>query len=369
MHIEIQKIHKRLGDKTILHNLSISIKQGQFTVLLGPSGCGKTTLLNILAGLLDIDKGQIRIGGKLYSSAGYTMPPEIRNVGMVFQDFALWPHMTIFDNTAFGLKVLGLTTKEITERVREVLKVVQMEEYAAHYPHQLSGGQKQRIAIARAMATRPEVLLMDEPLSSLDARLREQMRWDLLRIIRDTSITAVYVTHDQHEALSMADEIVLLNEGRIEQIGSPVQMYRKPDSVFAASFLGAANLLEGVVIECSHHRAVVNCSGLLIEVQDDAAVLGEKMTILIRPGEVLLDSSGSSESGTSFQVRIKQRAFHGSEWQYRVQIEGSSSGLAPFLLEVWSQAEKEIDECCELSLPKHACHVIRKKQALVEQQS
>ncbi|WP_165972028.1 ABC transporter ATP-binding protein [Paenibacillus piri] len=368
MHIQIERIHKRLGGRSILQDVSLQVKKGQFTVLLGPSGCGKTTLLNILAGLTDIDEGEIHIGGKLYSAPGYTMPPELRNVGMVFQDFALWPHMSVYDNVAFGLKVLRMADKEIKERVADVLQLVQMQAYPDHYPHQLSGGQKQRIAIARAMATRPEVLLMDEPLSSLDARLREQMRWDLLRILQDAGITSVYVTHDQHEALSMADEIVLLNEGRIEQTGSPVHMYRQPRSVFAASFLGAANLLEGTVTEYDRGVSVVDCGGLRVEVQDEDAVPGEKVTILFRPGAVEFASYGGTRpSGVSFRARIRQRAFHGSEWQYRVQIEESGSVSPSILIEAWDQSERSIGEYCELSVPLHSCRVIRGKYVVEHQ--
>jgi ABC-type Fe3+/spermidine/putrescine transport system ATPase subunit len=353
MHITINGVHKAFGSKQVLRNISLQVEKGKFIVLLGPSGCGKTTLLNILAGVHDIDEGEIFVGGRLYSAKGFTMPSELRNIGMIFQDFALWPHMTVFDNVAFGLKVKRLPTKVLNNQVEEVLRLVQMEPYAGYYVHQLSGGQKQRIAIARALVVRPEVLLLDEPFSNLDTGLREQMRWDLLRIIHEAGITAVYVTHDQEEALSMADEIVLLNEGLIRQSGTPAALYRHPDSVFAASFLGAANLLPATVNGTGDVTAQWNGFKTQISVLEGKP--GEEVTILFRPGDIMPISDSIKPTGLSFAAKIKRRAFHGHVWKYRVEIIAHD----PQVLEVWNAEEWPLDLWMEFSVMAQACHLIR----------
>jgi ABC-type Fe3+/spermidine/putrescine transport system ATPase subunit len=243
MGLQIVSVHKKYGDKQVLTGIDISIEEGTFLALLGPSGCGKTTLLQAIAGLTSIDGGKIVIGGTVVSELGKEVPTEKRNIGMVFQDFALWPHMNVYENVAFGLKVRGVKGTEQMNRVMETLRIFHMEDFVKRYPHELSGGQKQRIAMARALAPKPKLILMDEPLSSLDAGLREEMRYELVRIFKQLQMTVVYVTHDQMEAMSMADQIVIMKDGKCEQMGIPETLYDDPVSEYVAKFMGPANIL------------------------------------------------------------------------------------------------------------------------------
>jgi ABC-type Fe3+/spermidine/putrescine transport system ATPase subunit len=295
--IQLEHVYKRFEKKEVLQDINLSIKEGEFIALLGPSGCGKTTLLNALAGFLDIDDGSIAVGDDIWSTGKTTLPPERRSVGMVFQDFALWPHLTVFENVAFGLKVKRMGQDAIRHRVNEVLSIVQMNGYEKVFPHQLSGGQKQRIAIARALAPNPTVLLMDEPLSSLDAKLREQMRWDLLSIIRAARITTIYVTHDQIEALSMADRIVLLNSGRIEQMGTPQELYGKPKTEFAAYFMGASNLLQVEVEREDGEGTIVKWNGTNLRVTA-TEVRPEHPVVLLRPSDIRISATDGGRATT-----------------------------------------------------------------------
>ena len=238
--IEIRDLTKMFAKVVALDRLSLTVEQGEFLVLLGPSGCGKTTLLRSLAGLETPDEGEISIGGKVVFSAsrGISVPPGDRRVGMVFQSYALWPHMKVKDNIGFGLRVQKLSRREIELRVDTVLEDLAMGGLGERYPSELSGGQQQRVALARLLATRPPVFLMDEPLSNLDARLRMDMRSELKRFHHDADATTVYVTHDQSEAMTMASVVVVMNEGRIQQMAPPDQIYRQPSNVFVAGFIG-----------------------------------------------------------------------------------------------------------------------------------
>jgi iron(III) transport system ATP-binding protein len=247
--IQIENVVKEYSSTfTALRGVSIDVAEGEFVSLLGPSGCGKTTLLRSIAGLEDIHAGSISVKGKVLSQKGYTMPPERRNVGLIFQSYALWPHMTVFKNIAYGLKLHGWSKSDIGPRVAEVLKVVGLEGLEQRYPSQLSGGQMQRVAVARSLAAAPSVLLFDEPLSNLDAKLRESMRVELRRIQKEVGTTAVYVTHDQAEAMVISDRIVLMNRGEIVQQGTARELYETPETMFAAKFLGFANMLAARVI-------------------------------------------------------------------------------------------------------------------------
>ncbi len=378
MKIQLEHVYKRFENKEVLQDINLSIKEGEFIALLGPSGCGKTTLLNALAGFLDIDDGRIAVGDEVWSTGKTTLPPERRNVGMVFQDFALWPHLTVFENVAFGLKVKRTGHDAILRRVNEVLSIVQMTGYEKVFPHQLSGGQKQRIAIARALAPNPTVLLMDEPLSSLDAKLREQMRWDLLSIIRAAHITTIYVTHDQVEALSMADRIVLLNSGKIEQVGTPQQLYSIPRTEFAAYFMGASNLLQVQIEREDEERTAVKWNDTTLRVAS-AETRPEHPVVLLRPSDIHVSAMEHVTSGSntvrktatlsatpviptptansipgvaSLFGTIVQRAYQGATWLYQVvPLNGKGdSGL----LEVWSQYEFAEGQDVLIHIPDNA---------------
>ena len=246
MRIKIENISKSYTrGNLVLKPLNLEIASGELFFLLGPSGCGKSTLLRLIAGFIAPDSGRIWFDDRDVTD----LPPEKRNAPMVFQNYALWPHLSVYENVAFGLKAQGLTAKEVRERAMEALQTVRMTEFAERKTPALSGGQQQRVALARALAVAPELILLDEPLSNLDAKLRDEMRDELREICRSRKLTAVYVTHDRREALSMADKMAVLNNGVIAQMGTPAELYRTPDNRFTASFLGDINFIRGKVLQ------------------------------------------------------------------------------------------------------------------------
>jgi ABC-type Fe3+/spermidine/putrescine transport system ATPase subunit len=282
--IYVDSLLKRFGGSVALDNLSFEVREGEFISLLGPSGCGKTTTLRCIAGLERGDRGTIRIGETLVSDFGANQiaPPEQRGIGMVFQSYAIWPHMTVFRNVAYPLVARGASKDKIDSAVHEMLKLVDMAGYADRPATNLSGGQQQRVALARALVARPRVLLLDEPLSNLDAKLRDQMRIELREIQQRLGVTAVYVTHDQSEAMALSDRVIVMNRGRIEQIGQPREIYQSPSTAFVASFVGASNFLQGEVGEREGGLARVTlASGNRISVPDKG--LSGKVQVALRP--------------------------------------------------------------------------------------
>ena len=271
---------------------------------------------------------------------------------MVFQDFALWPHMTVFANVAFGLRVQRLASRDVRSRVAEVLRLVQMEGYEHAHPRELSGGQKQRVAIARALANRPRLLLMDEPLSNLDARLREDMRWELLAILRAAGTTTVYVTHDQVEAMTMADQVVLLKGGVIEQQGPPAELYAAPRTAFAATFLGASNVLRGHVTARAGDLAEIDCDGIPLRARCTRGV-GESVVVAIRPGHVELAPVADDRPGCS--AIVGQRIFQGTTWQYRLH----PAHTAGQTLECWTDRAFPVGARLWVHLPAEHCAVVQ----------
>jgi iron(III) transport system ATP-binding protein len=288
--IRITNVCRSFGSVVAVNNISLHIKAGEFFTLLGPSGCGKTTLLRMIAGFADPDAGQISIGEKRID----TLPPHRRNIGMVFQNYAIFPNLTVAGNIAYGLKARKIASEEITKRVIEALALVRLQGYGERWPHQLSGGQLQRVAIARALVIRPEVLLLDEPLSNLDAKLRVEMRGEIRELQQRLNITTVYVTHDQEEALAVSQRIAVMQTGQIEQLGGPREIYNRPVSLFVARFMGMTNVLSGTVDGRDGSQARVRIGTVALVVADVAARLGEPVTLCLRPEALRIIAPGEA---------------------------------------------------------------------------
>jgi iron(III) transport system ATP-binding protein len=315
MQVTLNKIWKRFGTSAVLRDISIEVASQELFFLLGPSGCGKTTLLRLIAGFYQPDEGELYFGERPMNG----VPPHRRNTGMVFQNYALWPHLTVAENVAYGLDVRGIAAAEKLQRVAEALGIVQMQDYAARSPNQLSGGQQQRVALARALVVRPDVLLLDEPLSNLDARLRLEMREEIRRIHDQTRITTIYVTHDQKESLSMADRIAVLRDGVVEQIGDPRQVYRAPANRFVADFIGETNWLPAEILESGQGRVLVQTGFASFETEGSGAMkAGETVWLGFRPEAVRIGPA----SVNSLTTGIASVSYLGEIEQYLLELEG-----------------------------------------------
>lgn len=294
--IELQGVSKSINGSDILHNINLEVRNGEFLTLLGPSGCGKTTLLRLISGFEQPTTGNIFINGKNVEG----LPPHLRHVHTVFQSYALFPHMDVVENIAFGLRCQKLPKDEIKQRVAEVLKTVKLEKYAQRKPEQLSGGQQQRVAIARAVVNRPLVLLLDEPLSSLDYRLRKTMQIELKQLQRKLGITFIFVTHDQEEALSMSDRVVVMQEGCIEQVGTPRQVYEDPQNLAVAKFIGEANIFDSEIIAIDGKQLTVNIQGKRRTVKSSRQfTVGQKVHVLVRPEDLRVWDQKETEGDTN----------------------------------------------------------------------
>ena len=309
----LEGITHRYGRVTALDDVSLEIEERELVTLLGPSGCGKTTLLRIVAGFVRPSEGRLLLQGRDVTR----MPPHRRAVNMVFQRSALFPHLDVFENVAFGLRVAGLAREEIAERVRDALGLVRLEGYERRRADELSGGQMQRVALARALVNRPRVLLLDEPLSALDLRIRLEMEAELRRVHRETGATFVYVTHDQREALALSDRIVVFDQGRIEQVGTPDDVYRRPASPFAARFVGDANVVPVDVVERNGGRARIDLAGRALLVACEADQGPGPAWLVVRPESVRLAASGEGARGV-----VRDIAFRGSGFTCRVELPG-----------------------------------------------
>ncbi len=297
--VQFSGVQKAYGDVRILHGIDLEIRDGEFMVFVGPSGCGKSTLLRTIAGLEDITGGELRIGGRLVND----VPPAERGIAMVFQSYALYPHMNLYDNMAFGLKLAKVPKDEIDRLVMQAAKILHIEHLLERKPKDLSGGQRQRVAIGRAIVRKPDVFLFDEPLSNLDAALRVRMRYEFAKLHEDLKTTMVYVTHDQVEAMTLADRIVVLNAGKIEQVGSPLELYEHPDNLFVAGFIGSPkmNVIEAEVLAATERMALVKLvSGAHIEVSVDAsrAQVGDKVSLGVRPEHLRIGGEANTVKAT-----------------------------------------------------------------------
>jgi iron(III) transport system ATP-binding protein len=321
MRVTLQGISKSFGPQKIIDDISLTVEEGSFFTLLGPSGCGKTTLLKIIAGFHAPDGGEVFFGDRNITS----VPPHRRETGMVFQNYALFPHLTVFDNIAYGLRVRRVPAAELRSRVAEVLKSVQLEGLGKRTPSQLSGGQQQRVALARALVISPQILLMDEPLSNLDAGLRVVMRDEIRRIQQRLGITTIYVTHDQEESMAMSDRIAILNRGRLEQLGTPSDIYYRPHTRFTAEFMGSSNTLEmdvaGYDGENSLIEARINGERVLLSGRRPP---GSGIVVSIRPEWIRIDREVKDDDANRFQGVITGAAFLGSLIQYQVRCFGGS---------------------------------------------
>ncbi len=322
-----KSFHSRRGVVTAVENVDLLIGEGEFFSLLGPSGCGKTTTLRMVGGFEEPTQGQILLYGK--DVVG--VPPNRRDVNMVFQSYALFPHMSVLDNVAFGLERKSVAKPEIRRRVNEMLELVQLEGKSDRRPRELSGGQQQRVALARALVNRPRALLLDEPLAALDLKLRQAMQLELKRIQREVGITFVFVTHDQNEALTMSDRLVVMNAGRIEQLGSPREVYEHPRTRFVAGFIGTSNLLSGTVREIDGVSAVLETahdeSLVVADAARAGAVAGRTLDLTVRPEKIVLSTDRPKPGRCALRGRVTEVVYLGTSTQYAVRTSGGSELL------------------------------------------
>jgi ABC-type Fe3+/spermidine/putrescine transport system ATPase subunit len=320
--IEFRQVTTRYGSVLANDRLELVVRRGELLTLLGPSGCGKTTALRTLTGHVRPDDGRVLIDGRDVTD----LPTHRRELGMVFQNFALFPHMTVQDNVGFPLMIRGIAAAGRATRVSEALRLVRLEGHAEKHPRQLSGGQQQRVGLARALVYRPKVLLLDEPLSNLDAKLREEMRFEIRDVVTRLGITAVYVTHDQEEALALSDRIAIMNRGRIEQLGTPEDIYARPASRFVAEFVGLSTFLEGVVEAVSVDGMRVSVGGGAVTVPAlPGSTPGQRALLFVRPNEVELLPADAPESPDALRATVEAATYLGDRMDYRLRLQG---GLA-----------------------------------------
>lgn len=345
--LELDGLTKNYGALTVVKSVDLSVKKGKLVCLLGPSGCGKTTTLRLIAGFVPADGGSIRVGGKTVSAAGATLPPEARNMSMIFQSYALWPHMTVFGNVAYGLTLRKLSKAEIRQRVEKILAATRLSALADRYPGELSGGQQQRVSLARALVIEPEILLLDEPLSNLDANLREEMRFEIRRLHDEFRYTTVYVTHDQSEAMTTADIIVVMNDGRIEQAGSPEDIYERPATEFVARFIGGTNVLLG---QNGGNNTVLCEGGLALTCSSGTVNPTGTTAVSVRHHDIVLSPTLPEGAATNVARGLVQRQIYlGSHRDYLVTLNGGETvrTVAPVNVaipvgqEVWLQFPPE----------------------------
>ncbi len=321
-HIEIQGLAKNFGAFRALRGIDISIEEKEFVTFLGPSGCGKTTTLRLLAGFLTPDAGSITVGGEVLSSPAGSVLPERRRMGMVFQNYAVWPHMSVLENVAFGLRYTAFDRAGKKSRIDQVLTAVGLEGLEERHPAQLSGGQQQRVALARSLVVEPSILLLDEPLSNLDAKLRERMRSELKSLQRRTGITFIYVTHDQAEAMALSDRIAVFRGGTVQQIGSPRDVYEQPANLFVADFMGLVNRMPASVVSRDGDRAVVMVGEHRLTAMAPAGDTASTMTLAIRP-EAFALATEASPGDNALQGIILEATFLGNIVDYQVDIGGA----------------------------------------------
>jgi iron(III) transport system ATP-binding protein len=348
--VELRGLTKRFAALSVVDNVSLRIDHGQLVCLLGPSGCGKTTTLRLIAGFLEPSDGEIRVGDRLVSSRVRTLPPEQRKMSMIFQSYALWPHMTVAENIVYGLRLRRMDRDTIAKKLAAILATTKLEPLAQRYPGELSGGQQQRVALARALIVEPETLLLDEPLSNLDANLREEMRFEIRRLHDEYRYTTVYVTHDQSEAMTTADLIAVMNSGRIDQLGTPEEIYARPESEFVARFIGASNVIKGTARDETH----VAFAGATLQVVGARLTAGQSAPVAIRQHDIQLSTQAPASPQNAIKAVVTRQVFLGANRDYMVEV---SDGTA---LRVTTPTETAVEKGSQvwLTLPPDRCRAL-----------
>jgi putative spermidine/putrescine transport system ATP-binding protein len=341
--VEIWGAYKKFGSNVVLSGIDLDVRQGELLTLLGPSGCGKTTTLNVIAGFLELDQGEVFIKGKKMNG----VPTYKRDLGMVFQTYSLFPHMTVYENLDFGLSLHKVEKKEKKRRIHDVLELVRMIGLEGRYPRELSGGQRQRVAIARALVAQPNLLLLDEPLSNLDAKLRHELRTEIKRLQKEVGVTTIFVTHDQDEALSMSDRIVVINKGMIEQIGTPTEIYQHPKTEFVFQFIGKSNRFDGHIHSVNDEKIMVHLNDSWTTIAVDAEnvmglnrdwSIGDAIYLYIRPEKLVVRSiQDSTRMNNEHIMKITQMNYRGSSWELEVDLMGKALQVdSPSIEQGWT---------------------------------
>jgi iron(III) transport system ATP-binding protein len=348
--VELRSLSKQFGPLAVVDQVSLRIDHGQLVCLLGPSGCGKTTTLRLIAGFLEPTDGEIHVGDRLVSSRARTVPPERRNMSMIFQSYALWPHMTVAENIVYGLRLRKLDRDTIAKKLKAILATTQLEILAQRYPGELSGGQQQRVALARALIVEPETLLLDEPLSNLDANLREEMRFEIRRLHDEYRYTTVYVTHDQSEAMTTADLIAVMHAGKIDQLGTPEDIYDRPQSEFVARFIGASNVISGIARDANH----VSFAGANLQVVGAKLTPGQTTAVAIRQHHIQLSAQAPQDQANAVKATVTRQVFLGPSRDYMVQTADGT------VMRVVTSTENAVAQGAEvwLTLPPERCRAL-----------
>ena len=348
--VELRGVTKRYGDVSVVENVSLTVEHGHLVCLLGPSGCGKTTTLRLVAGFVEPSGGEIHVGGKLMSSPAHSVPPERRNMSMIFQSYALWPHMTVAENIIYGLKLRKMDRATIGKKLEAILATTRLAPLAQRYPGELSGGQQQRVALARALIVEPETLLLDEPLSNLDANLREEMRFEVRRLHDAYRYTTIYVTHDQAEALTTADLIAVMNGGKIEQAGSPEEIYNRPRSEFVARFIGSSNVVKGK----ARDKSSIDFAGVALRCTGVPIDTGRQAPVSIRPHDIAISVAHFAQDENVVPATVVRQVFLGDRRDYMVEIKDGTQ------LRVVTTAADSIPEgsAVWLHLPPERCRAL-----------
>jgi putative spermidine/putrescine transport system ATP-binding protein len=346
-YLELTHIHKSFGETAVVEDFNLSVDQGEFVSFLGPSGCGKTTTLRMIAGFELPTSGTITLSDKDLT----LLPASKRNIGMVFQAYALFPNMTVSENIGYGLRVAGKSKAEIHQRVDEMLSLIHMEDFKKRYPGQLSGGQQQRVALARALAFHPQVLLLDEPLSALDAKIRVELRLEIRRIQQQLGITTIYVTHDQEEALSLSDRVVVMSRGKMEQVGAPSQIYNFPKTEFVAQFVGQINMLPAEVIK--PEEGIVRVGRQLVRAGQYDHLNGRAVRLAVRPEEL---NPGFAEGANNLTGKVESITYLGSIVRVRVDVDGH-----PITMDLFNEIKlkfPQVGETYQVTFPVEACWLL-----------